>query len=370
MIQKIPFLDLGSVNKPYLEELQKAVADVIASGRYVGGPVNQEFESFLASITGTRYCVGVSNGLDALRLIFRGYLELGRLNPGDEVIVPANTYIASILAVTDCGLTPVFVEPDPDTMNLDTSRLEAALTPRTRAVMTVHLYGRACHDSRLANFVSRHVLLLIEDNAQAIGARSALSDAMTGSLGDAAAFSFYPTKNIGAMGDAGAVTTSDPALAEAIRALSNYGAPTRYHNIYKGLNCRLDPVQAAVLNVKLKHLDEISRARRHVADTYLQLIDNPMVQLPLPAGDDHVWHQFVVQVDNRDAFRQFMTDNGVGTDVHYATPPHRQPCYSEYSSLQLPVTEHLASRVVSLPVSSVMTDDEIGYVAQTINRYK
>ncbi|MDE6300344.1 MAG: DegT/DnrJ/EryC1/StrS family aminotransferase [Muribaculaceae bacterium] len=370
MNTSVPFLDLGSVNAPYMEDIRSAVDRVVLSGRYVGGPETDEFENRLAGLTGTRFCIGVSNGLDALRLIFRGYMELGRLRPGDEVIVPANTYIASVLAVTDCGLVPVLVEPDERTMNLDTSLLEAALTERTRAVMAVHLYGRACHDRRLADFVARHGLLLVEDNAQAIGARSTLDGKMTGALGDAAAFSFYPTKNIGALGDAGAVTTSDPELAGTVRALANYGSDRRYHNIYKGLNCRLDPVQAAVLNVKLQHLETISEARRHAAHEYLKLIENPVVGLPLPGAADNVWHQFVVRVADRDRFRRHLADNGIGTDVHYATPPHHQPCYSEMAHLNLPVTERLAAEVVSLPISAVIPDDEIARVAQTVNRYK
>lgn len=370
MNRPVTFLDLKSVNEPYMADIQEAVSRVVASGRYVGGPEIENFEKLLASMTGTEYCVGVSNGLDALRLIFRGYIEIGRLKAGDEVIVPANTYIASLLAVTDCGLVPVLVEPDERTMNLDTSRLNEALTPRTRAVMTVHLYGRACHDSLLVDFVNSHNLLLIEDNAQAIGAYSALTGAMTGSLGDAAAFSFYPTKNIGAMGDAGAVTTSDSELAAAVRTLANYGSDVRYHNIFKGLNCRLDPVQAAVLNVKLPHLHEISAARKNVATAYASLIDNEKVTLPLIGGDDNVWHQYVVRVDDRPRFRQFLADCGIATDVHYATPPHRQPCYPELAGAYLPVTERLAAQVVSLPVSAVMSQDEINRVAQTVNRYR
>lgn len=370
MNERVDFLDLGRVNAPYMERIRSAVARVVSSGRYVGGKENEEFEKLLAELTGTTYCIGTSNGLDALRLIFRAYIQLGRLAEGDEVIVPANTYIASILAVSDCGLTPVLVEPDPTTLNLDTSRLEEALTARTRAVLTVHLYGRSCHDATLDDFVKRHKLLLIEDNAQAIGARSGLNGKRTGALGDAAAFSFYPTKNIGALGDAGAVTTDDAELAAAVRALANYGSDRRYHNIYRGFNCRLDPIQAAALAVKLPELEAICEARQRAAARYLELINNPLVVLPKGGGSDHVWHQFVVQTDERDRFREYLAEHGISTDVHYATPPHKQPCYPELAKGALPVTERLASRVVSLPISAVITDDEIKAVAQTINDYK
>lgn len=370
MKKSVPFLDLGRVNAPYIEEIRQAVDRVVTSGRYVGGEVNERFEKKLATLTGTDFCVGVSNGLDALRLIFRALIELGRLKPGDGVIVPANTYIASVLAITDCGLTPVLVEPDPETLNLDTSRLEEALTPRTKAVLVVHLYGRACHDAVLEEFVRRHGLWLVEDNAQAIGARSAFNGKMTGAIGHAAAFSFYPTKNIGAMGDAGAVTTSDGELARAVRALANYGSDTRYHNIYRGLNCRLDPVQAAVVDVKLDHLGEISDARRRIADNYLGEISNPAVKLPLRGDADNVWHQFIVRVGERDRFRSYLAEHGVATDVHYAVPPHLQPCYAGLFRTDLPVTEKLADEVVSLPISAVLSQDAAAYVAKIINSYK
>lgn len=370
MKMQVPFLDLSRVNAPFMDEIRRAADRVVLSGRYVGGPECEAFEQNLARITGTDFCVGTSNGLDALRLIFRAYMEMGRLQPGDEVIVPANTYIASMLAVTDCGLNLVLVEPDAATFNLDTSRLEDALTPRTRAVLTVHLYGRVCYDEALADFVRRHNLILVEDNAQAIGAISALDGRRTGALGDAAAFSFYPTKNIGALGDAGAVTTSDPELGATVRALANYGSDRRYHNIYKGVNCRLDPIQAAVLNVKLPYLDEISEARRQAALRYSKLIHNPAVLLPEGEKDDHVWHQYVVRVPDRERFRKFLAEGGVATDVHYATPPHRQPCYPELADLSLPVTEMLAAQVVSLPISAVISDEEIAAVANTINDFK
>ena len=367
---QIPFLDLAAVNAPYADRLHAAAARVIDSGRFVGGAEVESFEAELAAFTGTKYAVGTANGLDALRLILRAYIELGRLAPGDEVIVAANTYIASVLAITDCGLRPVLVEPDPRTLNLDTSRIEAAVTPRTRAVMPVHLYGRACHDAALQELADRLGLIVVEDNAQAIGARSALDGRRTGALGHAAAFSFYPTKNVGALGDAGAVTTDDEALAKAVRALANYGSDRRYHNIYKGLNSRLDPLQAAFLRVKLPHTDDENGLRRSLAAVYESEIDSRAVGKPLFTGDDMVWHQYVIMTEDRDGLRQFLSDHGVGTDVHYAVPPHRQPCYADMSGLTaLPVTEYLADRVLSLPIARGTSEDDARRVASLINQF-
>lgn len=368
--RQIPFLDLAAVNAPYADELHRAAARVVDSGRFVGGSEVEAFEVELARFVGTAYAVGTANGLDALRLILRAYIELGRLEPGDEVVVAANTYIASILAITDCGLRPVLVEPDPRTLNLDTARIEAALTARTRAVMPVHLYGRACHDAALVEVAGRHGLIIVEDNAQAIGARSVVDGRRTGALGHAAAFSFYPTKNVGALGDAGAVTTDDAALAQAVRALANYGSDRRYHNIYCGLNSRLDPLQAAFLRVKLPHTDSDNAERRRLAAIYDAEIDNTAIAKPLFSGDDMVWHQYVVLAADRDGFRRYLADNGVGTDVHYAVPPHRQPCYAgSMGGLDLPVTDDLAARVVSLPIARGTSADDIRYIASIINRY-
>lgn len=368
---KYPFLDLATVNAPYIEDLRDIAGKVIDSGRYIGGPEVEAFETALASDTGTAYAVGTANGLDALRLIIRGYMELGRLKPGDEIIVPANTYIASILAVTDCGLIPVPVEPSIDTLNLDTSLVEKAITPATKAIMTVHLYGRTCYDDVLADVAKRHNLLIIEDNAQAIGARSIGNGRRTGSLGHAAAFSFYPTKNIGALGDAGAVTTDDAELAAAVRALANYGSDRRYHNIYRGLNSRLDPLQAAFLNLKLPHLDEENSRRGVIAGVYEKEINNPAIVKPLySTGGDMVWHQYVVMTPERDRFRDYLLKNGVQTDVHYATPPHRQPCYAgTLGEFSLPVTDLISAQVVSLPVTRCTSEEDASSIAQIINRY-
>lgn len=368
------FCDLADVNAPYAQALKDAAARIIDSGRYVGGPEVAAFEKALAAHTGTGYAVGVSNGLDALRLILRAYIELGRLKAGDEVIVPSNTYIASVLAITDSGLTPVFVEPDVDTLNLDTSLLEAAITDRTRAIMTVHLYGRACFDATMLYLARRHGLLIIEDNAQAIGAEAYHplrgEYVRTGALGDAAAFSFYPTKNLGALGDAGAVTTDDEALASAVRALANYGSDVRYHNIYEGYNCRLDPLQAAFLSVKLPHLDEETRRRRELARTYDRCINNPAVAKPLVEADDRcVWHQYVVRCDSRDALQSHLAQNHIATDIHYPLPPHRQPCYSRFGTLSLPIADRLGHTVLSLPMSVCTSVADAVEISEIINSF-
>lgn len=370
MAARYSFLDLGAVNAPYADAIAEATARVVRSGRYVAGPEVESFERMLAADTGTVCAVGVSSGLDALRLILRAYIELGVMSPGDEVIVPSNTYIASILAVTENGLKPVFVEPSPSTLNLDTTRVEAAVTPRTRAVMPVHLYGRVCYDDTLAEVAQRHGLKIIEDNAQAIGARY-YDGRRTGSLGHAAGFSFYPTKNIGAMGEAGAVTTDDTELADTVRALANYGSDRQYHNIYKGLNCRFDPIQAAILKVKLPCLDAENAHRRSVAAVYEDSIHNPAVTKPLYSDKgDMVWHQYVLCVDSRDDFRAYMVASGVETAVHYPVAPHRQPCMAEYAGLHLPIAELIARRVVSIPVSSCTSEADAAAISRIINRYR
>ena len=363
---KYPFLDLKDAVAPYRDEIVEAVTRVIDSGRYIGGPENENFERLLASVLGVGYAVGTANGLDALRLIFRAYIELGVLKPGDEVIIPANTYIASVLAVSDCGLKPKFVEPDEATMNLDWTKVEEAVGERTRAVMTVHLYGRISWNEDVVSRLRNRGILIVEDNAQAIGA-SLPDGRRSGSLGDASGMSFYPTKNIGALGDAGAVTTNDRKLAETVRILANYGSESRYHNIYKGLNSRLDPIQAAVLTVKLRHLDEEIARRRGIAAIYGSEIRLPGLIKPYDAGCESVWHQYVVRVKDRDKFRSILEAKGVGTDIHYAVPPHRQPCYAEYSGLHLPVTDLLSDTVVSLPVSQTTSADDAHAISAIIN---
>lgn len=373
--KRYTFLDLATVNEPYIDRISEAVERVVRAGRYIGGTEVETFERELAARTGTARAVGVSNGLDALRLIFRAYIEQGLMKAGDEVIVPANTYIASVLAVSDNGLVPIFAEPDSRTMNLDSGRLEEYLSERTRAVMTVHLYGRACYDEKLRDFARNHGLKIVEDNAQAIGAQATIAGPTgsytTGALGDAAAFSFYPTKNIGAMGDAGAVTTADSRLADTISALRDYGSDRQYHNIYRGLNCRLDPMQAAILRVKLPHTDSENDLRRRRAAIYDREISNPAVTKPLYADDrSSVWHQYVVRVNDRDGFRSYLAEHGVETAVHYPTAPMDQPCYKNYASADCPIAREIAATAVSLPVSRCTSTDEARQIADIINSYR
>lgn len=374
---RYPFLDLSRVNEPYADDLCRAAERVIRSGRYIGGDECVEFEKELAAMTGTRHAVGVSNGLDALRLTLRAFIELGRMKAGDEVIVPANTYIASVLAISEAGLVPVLVDADIETMNIDTSLIESHVSSRTRGIMTVHLYGRAAWDERMAEIGRRYGLTVVEDCAQAIGARATVAGLngthRVGSLGHAGAFSFYPTKNIGAIGDAGAVTTNDSELAATVRALANYGSDRRYHNIYIGYNCRLDPIQAAMLRVKLPHTDSENADRFAKALAYSRTIENPHVVTPKLSATvtDNVWHQYVVRIlgGRRDEMMRLLAENGVGTDIHYATPPHMQPCYTTLDHAPLPVTEQLAGEVLSLPIAtgtSVKDAAEIGRIINSI----
>lgn len=361
---KYPFLDLKTVNAPMMAQLKEAACGVIDSGRYIGGPEVEAFEAELARKTGADHAVGVSNGLDALRLIFKAYIALGRLKPGDGVIVPANTYIASVLAVTDAGLEPVFADASLTTLNLDEQALESAYTPEVKAVLTVHLYGRPCGGPELLDFVRRHGLLLIEDNAQALGAA-------TGNIGDAAGVSFYPTKNIGALGDAGAVLTRHAELAVMVRTLANYGSDVRYHNIYEGYNCRLDTLQAAMLRVKLRYLEAETARRRRLAAVYETGIHHPAVRKPLMENPDPcVWHQYPVLVPDRADFRNYLNGNGVGSDVNYPTPVHLQPCYSRYSGARMPVAEQIARQVVCLPISACTSEADAAEISAIINAYK
>ncbi len=375
MDKTIPFLDLKRLNAPYAEKIAEAVTRVSLSGRYIGGEEVEAFENELAGYLQVRHTVGVSNGLDALRLIMLGYIESGRLKPGDEVIVPANTYIASILAISHAGLKPVLAEPSSDTLNLNTSLIERHITENTRAIMIVHLYGRSCWDSILMETARRHNLLIIEDNAQGIGSTSAIPGLSggnkTGSLGNAAALSFYPTKNLGAQGDAGAVATDDTDLANAIRALANYGSDRRYHNIYQGFNCRMDPIQAAVLRVKLPYLDRDNRRRREIASAYAGLITSPSIRLHIVTPPESTnYHQFIIETAQRDILRSHLADRGIGTDIHYAVPPHRQPCYArQFAGQNFPITDRIAGRVLSLPIAPYLTDSEIETIATAIRNF-
>lgn len=360
-----------------MDEIRERVNGVIASGRYVGGPEVDALEANLCHLTGAKCAVGVSNGLDALRLILRGYIAMEEMSAGDEVIVPANTYIASVLAISDAGLVPVLAEPDAATSNLDFTLLESLVTPRTRAIMPVHLYGRVCYSPELHRLAEKYGLKIIEDNAQAIGASILTADGLrvfTGNLGDAAAISFYPTKNIGAMGDAGAVLTSDERLAQTVRALANYGSDVRYHNIYKGFNCRLDPIQAAVLNVKLPHVAQENAYRRRLASIYFETLkDSPAVasgalRLPrMPADpEEMVWHQYVVHAADRQHLISELDRLGIRYDIHYATPPHRQPCYDGVFPGSFPVTDLLAASCLSLPITRTTSEEDAHRIAQLI----
>ena len=363
-------LSLQRLNAPYAHELKEAAARVIDSGWYLRGKETEAFESEMAAYLGTPHVVGVANGLDALRLIFKAYMAMGRLQPGDEVIVPANTFIASVLAITDNNLTPIFVEPAVATHNLDTELLQQAITPRTRAILVVHLYGQVCWDNTLQEAARRHNLLIIEDNAQALGARTP-DGKRTGTLGDAAGTSFYPGKNLGALGDAGMVTTHDEQLAQHIRAMANYGGSQRYVYQHQGLNSRIDELQAAMLRVKLPYLDCENTRRSEIAQLYNTLVDNPHITLPQQplAAQAHVWHQYIVRTPHRKKFMQHMQQCGIETGIHYPIPPHKQEAYKEYNRLALPITEQLANEVVSLPIAPYLTDDDIHYIANAINQF-
>lgn len=374
----IKFLDLKKVTESHREEIEKATLRVVNSGWYLQGEENKNFERDFAEFIGTSHAVGCANGLDALILIFRALIELKRLKPGDEVIVPANTYIASILSITENGLVPVLVEPDRESLQIDPDLIGQSITPRTKAILIVHLYGRCAYNERIAEICKRHDLLLIEDNAQAHGCL--YGDRRTGSLGMAAAHSFYPGKNLGALGDGGAVTTSDPELAEAIRTLANYGSSEKYIFRYRGRNSRLDEIQAAVLDVKLTYLDEDNEKRRQIARIYFNGITNPDVVLPgkdlyfsqdpdKKAPVDNVYHIFPVLTDHRDSLQSYLKKNGVQTLIHYPVPPHRQECYKDWASLSLPVTESIHDRELSLPISPVMTAEEARRVVDLINSF-
>jgi dTDP-4-amino-4,6-dideoxygalactose transaminase len=365
----IRFLDVQKINGEYREEILEAVNSVISSGWFILGKAVQEFEERFAAYCGARHCIGVGNGYDALSLILRAYREMGKLSEGDEVVVPANTFIATILAVTDNNLKPVLVEPELHTYNIDPSLIEAKLSGRTKTILPVHLYGQPAAMDPVRKIARKHGLLVIEDAAQSHGAT--YKGRKTGSLGDAAGFSFYPGKNLGAMGDGGAVTTDDDGLAEVLRALRNFGSEKKYINRYRGVNSRLDEIQAAILSVKLKHLDEDNNRRRKVAESYLASIRNDSVILPFVSpGCQHAWHLFVVRVKNRQAFSAYLEKNGVETVIHYPVAPHKQEAYSGWSSLSLPITETIHDEVISLPISPVLTENETNRVIEQVNNFR
>jgi dTDP-4-amino-4,6-dideoxygalactose transaminase len=364
----IKFLDLQKINTQYADELKQVAAEVIDSGWYLLGERVKQFERKLEDFQEGGNAVAVGNGLDALRLILKAYVELGIINERDEVIVPANTYIASILAITDNNLVPILVEPDLNTYNLDIDLIESKITSKTKAIMVVHLYGHVCWSDKLEALAQKYNLKIIEDNAQAIGAR--WDGVRTGNLGDAAGFSFYPGKNLGALGDSGAVTTKDEELAHVIRALANYGSAQKYVNQYQGLNSRMDEIQAAFLNVKLPYVDFEIANRRKVANYYLEQIKNPKIILP-NAGleNEHVWHLFVIRTDNRDSLHKYLADNGIQTLIHYPIPPHKQVCYKDFNNLSLPNTELIHEEVLSLPMSPVMNEEELLKIIKILNEY-
>lgn len=365
----IKFLDLQKITQQHADEVHAAVRRVVDSGWYLQGEENARFEKNYAAYIGSPHAVGVANGLDALIWIFRAYLEMGVMQPGDEVIVPANTYIASILALTENGLRPVLVEPDLSTYQIDDTKIEAALTERTKAILIVHLYGQCAYSDRIGELCRKYGLKLVEDNAQAHGCK--FRGRRTGSLGDAAGHSFYPGKNLGAFGDAGAVTTDDEELAQTVRALANYGSSRKYIFDYTGRNSRLDEIQAAVLDVKLKHLDDDLALRKTVARYYLDHIVHP--QIVLPAVDDweaHVFHLFPVRCKRRDELQQYLSAEGIQTLIHYPVPPHKQKCYQAWNRLSFPVTEQIHAEELSLPISPVLTEKEIKEVVSAVNRFE
>lgn len=373
-MEMIKFLDLKKVTDSYQPQLGQAIQKVVDSGWFLSGEENTKFESRYSKYIGVSHTVGCANGLDALTLIIRAYVELGMMSPGDEIIVPANTYIASILAISENDLVPVLVEPDPDTLQIDASKIEPAITARTRGIMIVHLYGKCSYSEVIKEVCERHGLRLIEDNAQAHG--SLYGSRRTGSLGDAAGHSFYPGKNLGALGDGGAVTTDDPSLAEMVRTLANYGSARKYVFDHRGMNSRLDEIQAAVLNIKLDRLDADNERRREIARKYVDRIKNPLISIPRGIAEvatDNVYHIFPVMCDRRDALQKYLEANAIQTLIHYPVPPHKQKCYSGNKLFccrsQLSITESIHMRELSLPMSSVMTDDEVEHVISVVNRF-
>ena len=360
----IAYLPLHQINDLYDAELREAVSRVLDSGWYLKGEATQRFEEAYAEYIGTHHCIGCGNGLDALSLILRGYIELGVMQPGDEVIVPANTYIASILAITECGLKPVLVEPSWETLQIDDMLIEQAITERTRAIMIVHLYGRCAYTSRIGDICQKHHLKLIEDNAQAHGCT--FEGRKTGSLGDAAGHSFYPGKNLGALGDAGAVTTNDDELAAVIRALGNYGSHQKYVHDYKGRNSRIDELQAAMLLAKLPYLDAANQRRKEIASLYINKVENPQIRIP-QSDRDCVWHIFPIFSEHRDQLQQYLAKNGVETQIHYPIPPHKQRCYKEWSHLSLPITEQIHAQELSIPCHQAMTPADATVIVNLLN---
>lgn len=369
----IPFLDLKAINAQYRDKLLAACTQVIDSGWYISGKEVEDFERKFADYCGTQYAIGVANGLDALILTLRAWKELGRLNEGDEVIVPSNTYIASILAISQNNLKPVLVEPDIHTFNIDAKKIEAAITTKTKAILPVHLYGQLAAMPEIMVIAKKYNLLVLEDSAQAHGAE--IDGKKAGSWGDASGFSFYPGKNLGALGDAGAITTNDAELAHMLKAIRNYGSHEKYKNLVPGVNSRLDEIQAAILNVKLKFLDQENQYRRHIADLYLKEIQNPVIELPLTninaeIDTQHVWHLFVIRTQHREQLQKHLAEHGVQTLIHYPIPPHKQQAYREWNNFSLPISEQIHAEVLSLPIGPTLSIDEAKQVVQLCNGFQ
>ncbi|UNW07075.1 DegT/DnrJ/EryC1/StrS family aminotransferase [Acinetobacter variabilis] len=369
----IPFLDLKATNTQYRDQLIAACTQVIDSGWYICGKELEKFEHNYANYCGTRYAIGVANGLDALILTLRAWKELGKLHEGDEVIVPSNTYIASILAISQNNLKPVLVEPDITTFNIDTKKIEAAITPKTKVILPVHLYGQLAAMPEIMAIAKKYNLLVLEDSAQGHGAE--INGQKAGNWGDAAGFSFYPGKNLGALGDGGAITTNDAELAQMLKAIRNYGSHEKYKNLVPGVNSRLDEIQAAILNVKLKFLDQENQHRRHIADLYLKEIQNTAIELPCKNINtetyaQHVWHLFVIRTKYREKLQQYLAENGVQTLIHYPIPPHKQQAYQEWNGLSFPVSEQIHAEVLSLPIGPTLSMDEAKQVVQLCNGFQ
>lgn len=366
---KIPFLDLKAINAQYREEILHAMAEVVDSGFYIQGPQLRAFEQEFAAYCGAGHCIGVGNGMDALTLTLRAWKELGRLKNGDEILVPANTYIASVLAITENGLKPVFSDPDPVSLNLSPESLSSAITRETRAILPVHLYGRLADMPAIMDFADQHGLLVLEDAAQAHGA--ALRGKKAGNWGHAAGFSFYPGKNLGALGDGGAITTNDPILAETLRALRNYGSHEKYKNIYQGVNSRLDELQAAILRVKLRHLDKEIRQRRDIARRYMEGIRHPEILLPAWGEEEqHVFHLFVIRSSARALLQPWLSEAGIETLIHYPIPPHKQNAYSLYHKLYLPITETIHQQALSLPMGPTLDPEDAEKIIHRLNHFQ
>lgn len=360
----IKFLDLEKINNRFRDEINSRIAKILDKGWYLQGEENEIFTKNFAKYCATKHCIGVANGLDALNLIIKA---MG-FGIGDEIIVPSNTYIASILAITQNGCTPVLVEPDINTYNINPNLIEEKITSKTKAIMVVHLYGQAVQMEKIWQLAKKYNLKVIEDSAQAHGAN--YNNLKTGNLSDASGFSFYPGKNLGCLGDGGAVTTNDDELAKKIKALANYGSDRKYHNLYKGVNSRLDEIQAAILDIKLKYLDNDNNKRREISKYYRENIKNPKIILPKTYNENsHVWHVFAVRTQKRDEFQQYLSDNQIQTIIHYPTPPHKQPAYSEWNDLSYPISEEIHNTIISLPISPVMTNSEIERIVEVVNEY-